>query len=307
MNLSLRNFVIAGSLLLSGVCAQTSYAIEHDGPLYMAGNINGWSTSNPVVINAEEGVYTYTFEDHYAPEFKLSRTFGEDWNAFNAGGLTIDNPAGMTEAGTYELKENNDPGNFSMVKGCWTITVDLVNMTFTVDGAADAFEAPELYYRGVVRGENHWDTMQYKFTAQPQLSENNEVVYELEIEGGLNVGDEFKIADANWNTHFSTWPQEVVEGTTKDMHYQWEANSKINSELKPHAKLTFYMPVDNYTSGNSWLKIESLNTTGVDDIAVDTDDAAPVYYNLQGVRVENPSNGLYIVKKGTKVAKELVR
>ena len=42
------------------------------------------------------------------------------------------------------------------------------------------------------------------------------------------------------------------------------------------------------------------------DIAVD--DNAPVeYYNLQGVRVENPANGLYIRRQGSKAEKVIVR
>lgn len=36
-------------------------------------------------------------------------------------------------------------------------------------------------------------------------------------------------------------------------------------------------------------------------------DAAPVYYNLQGQKVENPSAGLYIVRRGNQVSKEYVR
>lgn len=45
---------------------------------------------------------------------------------------------------------------------------------------------------------------------------------------------------------------------------------------------------------------------GVSDIAVD--DNAPVeYYNLQGVRVENPANGLYIRRQGSKAEKVIVR
>lgn len=49
---------------------------------------------------------------------------------------------------------------------------------------------------------------------------------------------------------------------------------------------------------------------GVDNIVIDTPeaiDALPEYYNLQGVRVENPSSGLYIVKRGNKVTKEIIR
>lgn len=49
---------------------------------------------------------------------------------------------------------------------------------------------------------------------------------------------------------------------------------------------------------------------GVQGVAADMDaDAnAPVeYYNLQGIRVANPENGLYIVKQGKKVSKQVIR
>lgn len=46
--------------------------------------------------------------------------------------------------------------------------------------------------------------------------------------------------------------------------------------------------------------------SGVAEIGVD--ENAPVeYYNLQGIRVENPENGLYIVKQGNKVTKKVIR
>ena len=48
-------------------------------------------------------------------------------------------------------------------------------------------------------------------------------------------------------------------------------------------------------------------TTGVESISIE-DSTAPVeYFNLQGVRVENPENGLYIVRQGNKVSKQLIR
>ena len=47
--------------------------------------------------------------------------------------------------------------------------------------------------------------------------------------------------------------------------------------------------------------------TGVESISVE-DSVAPLeYFNLQGVRVENPENGLYIVRQGNKVSKQLIR
>ena len=47
--------------------------------------------------------------------------------------------------------------------------------------------------------------------------------------------------------------------------------------------------------------------TGIADVAVDNEDAAPVYYNLQGVEVANPENGIYVVRRGSKVTKEVIR
>lgn len=56
--------------------------------------------------------------------------------------------------------------------------------------------------------------------------------------------------------------------------------------------------------GNKW--ICELGQTGVENVEVDADVPA-VYYNLSGVRVANPANGLYIVVRGTKVTKEYIR
>ncbi len=47
--------------------------------------------------------------------------------------------------------------------------------------------------------------------------------------------------------------------------------------------------------------------SGIDEIASDDENAPVEYYNLQGIRVENPSNGLYIRKQGSKATKVLVR
>ena len=41
--------------------------------------------------------------------------------------------------------------------------------------------------------------------------------------------------------------------------------------------------------------------------AVEVEEGEAVYYNLQGVQVANPQNGLYIVKRGNKIAKQYIR
>ena len=52
--------------------------------------------------------------------------------------------------------------------------------------------------------------------------------------------------------------------------------------------------------------ISGLSTTGITDIVAD--ENAPVeYFNLQGIRVDNPENGLYIRRQGNKVTKVIVK
>ena len=56
------------------------------------------------------------------------------------------------------------------------------------------------------------------------------------------------------------------------------------------------------------LNWQNTEVGGINDIVVDNaTDAPAVYYNLQGVQVANPSNGIYIVRQGNKVSKQYIR
>ncbi len=54
------------------------------------------------------------------------------------------------------------------------------------------------------------------------------------------------------------------------------------------------------------VKLAQAGSAGVESAVVES-NVAPEYYNLQGVRVDNPSSGLYIVKRGDKVSKVYLR
>lgn len=47
-------------------------------------------------------------------------------------------------------------------------------------------------------------------------------------------------------------------------------------------------------------------TSGIADIEVSADENTPEYYNLQGIRVQNPSNGIYIRRQGDKIEKVIL-
>lgn len=65
--------------------------------------------------------------------------------------------------------------------------------------------------------------------------------------------------------------------------------------------------MNNTNANNGWLQISSVLYNGAVDSGVESvisdSDAAPVYYNLQGVKVANPEKGIYIVVKGDKTSK----
>lgn len=53
------------------------------------------------------------------------------------------------------------------------------------------------------------------------------------------------------------------------------------------------------------MTVSAMTSSGIDGISVS--EAPAEYYNLQGVRVDNPVHGLYIVRRGSTVTKEYVR
>lgn len=61
-----------------------------------------------------------------------------------------------------------------------------------------------------------------------------------------------------------------------------------------------------YASSPGWRKFLSIESfdgeTSISEIQYEENDA-PVYYNIQGMKIQNPQRGLYIVKRGSKVEK----
>lgn len=61
-----------------------------------------------------------------------------------------------------------------------------------------------------------------------------------------------------------------------------------------------------YQSAPGYIKLPEFD--GISSVAVDNNNAEAEYYNIQGVRVNNPVAGqLYIVKKGNEVSKRIMR
>lgn len=61
-------------------------------------------------------------------------------------------------------------------------------------------------------------------------------------------------------------------------------------------------PQNHYNMYFKNFRIEALVLSGIDDVEAD-EDAETEYYNLQGIRVANPTHGIYIMRRGSVISK----
>jgi hypothetical protein len=73
-----------------------------------------------------------------------------------------------------------------------------------------------------------------------------------------------------------------------------------------------YVPIgskDAYSNADTWKDFIHIveMSAGIDDIVSDQGNKPTVYYNLNGMRVNNPHNGIYIKREGSKAEKVLIK
>lgn len=134
----------------------------------------------------------------------------------------------------------------------------------------------------------------YGKTEDLSFPKNSELAWH---DATLNFGDYvFKNGDKiTIRPGANQWP---MNGNYDGLHPDY--NKENGSKLDP-------------TKGTCRFFLRNIKVTAVSDTQTSVvealvDDNAPVeYYNLQGMRVAEPENGLYIVKQGNKVSKKIIR
>ncbi len=146
-------------------------------------------------------------------------------------------------------------------------------------------------------------------------------LFELDFPEYLEVQN-YKMPNGEWK--YVNWEgapvwfesghmREVAAAFVKDPNLY---KNTIEFELEAPSAMTIGYHKDvnqnNYANPVFDFKLEYFDPTyegfgaGVENVAIDTN--APVeYYNIQGVRVANPENGIYIVRQGNKVEKKVIR
>ena len=116
----------------------------------------------------------------------------------------------------------------------------------------------------------------------------------------------------------------IADGATAACNYEllgyniYRDSKRLNAELlttpaftdtTADEKKTYEYAVSAvYTAGESALSVPvSAGIAGIDGVSADGSDAPAEYFNLQGVRVENPAPGIYIRRQGASVSKVVVK
>lgn len=111
---------------------------------------------------------------------------------------------------------------------------------------------------------------------------------------GLLLGDD----PFNWQPHLENIPADKKFTQTYRLTMCMKEQEIINTQGD-----VVYNPIEG-SEFTMYIKFTS-ETNAIEGI--DAENAEAEYFTLQGVRVAEPENGLYIVKRGEKVTKEIVR
>lgn len=281
------------------ILAAAALAFSANAQIYLVGSGEGldWTPETPMTVNLENNAYTVTINNLVG--FKISTAMG-DWDTFNGSAVTcaiteetLGQPIELT-AGDGDI---NTPwvGTYTLV-----ISADVKTMTVTTTTPKPSGPA-EIYIRGSVNEWNNLDGWQFVFDA-----DKNAYYFDCIAPHNIPMGAEFKVADANWgNINYGAAGAVYADDFGSDWNYN-AGNAVMSEDYAGTIEVTLPTVVKAPATVILHPEIIEHGGAGVADITVDA-NAPKEYFNLQGIRVANPTEGLYIVRQGKNVTKTYVK
>lgn len=154
----------------------------------------------------------------------------------------------------------------------------------------------------------------YMYRQLPAVPSKPTVTVPETADGKLKVGDKLTIeceAGATIAFKQDTAAPEAIAPRAADAASDWFNTGENPYEyeiMSLDVRVSFAAVKNGVYSEPAVLTIsDSGITTGIEGIEAEAADAPAEYYNLQGVRVNNPANGLYIRLQGGKAEKVIIR
>lgn len=295
---------------------------EYPENLVLVSEFTGWGNSGKTMTSEGNGVYTTTVDATANGNFRfISGTAAAQekwWESIEQWGAGAgDNDKKDAVVGENDLMAGGK-GNFIITEAAnYTFKVDLANlkMTLTKNGGVDPqpVVVPETLYMigNVPASEGEWSSS--KGVAMTKVGDTFTCITPISDAGeGYGYFSFCQVLGDDWDTVNSmdrfgaaTKDQEVVLGSTAYDFTTYKAG--VNASSCQSFKIAASEPKMNYlfTMDFKTGKLTIDQKTGIDSI--EAENGVAVYYNLQGQRVENPANGLFVRVLNGKATKVMVK
>ena len=246
------------------------------------------------MTEGEDGTWSWT-GDVKAGSFGvqyLENGIQQKWYASANEAAAIDAP------GDYNATENGKNWTLNL-EGKMTFTYNPTTLLLSVTGGSQSpVGTPEKVYLVGNFGDTHWDT-----TAPVEMTKDGDkfsVEAELKAAGTDTEDGYFSFVtakgaswdDVNGSDRYGAKTKDEAITVSTDVEYEKFAAgvnaSAANSWTLKAGKYVFTIDFE-----KGIVRVEPKTSTGVENISA-AGEAAAEYYNLQGVRVANPANGIFI-------------
>ncbi len=285
----------AAALFAVAANAQTLY-ITGDGD-FTGGTWNPAAPDQFQLVNGQ-----YEIEVTNLSQFKMSTEMG-DWDAFNNGVVGCD--YGSEQGVAVPLEMGYSANTYCPWKGDYKIvvTADLSTITLTTSTPKPNENDPvPVYLRGDMNG---WGT-----DAEWQFEQLQTNVYKFVCKDGQSIepGQGFKVADADWGKiNYGANETLLLDGDTAVFH------NGENIQTSEFFNGVFWFVINLNDSGENYVTLsndKSFVPDWYEDNSVEglfAEQGETVYFNLQGQKVANPTNGIYVAVKNGKAVKVAVK
>ncbi|MDE6548094.1 MAG: hypothetical protein K2L22_03755 [Muribaculaceae bacterium] len=236
----------------------------------VVGSFNGWG-ENPdfKMTEIRPGVWKATMYD-FSGSFKFRAN--ENWD-YNFGSASQNSgEATLIEAdGVYEIAWNGVDFNIPEEVEEVIFELDLNTSTLTIDGLTPTFLA--------LRG----NFIDWQFEWSYLFNEVESGVYMLYLDG---VGEDwrFKISDQDWNEFYTTGVTDMVAG---EIYPLIDRDGPDMGVDRTYSEVTMFLNVD-----EEYFSFYGEVANSVARAEIESGNAR--YFNMQGVEVKNPSDGIFI-------------
>lgn len=249
----------------------------------------------------------YTWEgDLKVGEFKILTDLTEGYDGLTLHPLAANTPIGKDKIDNapFACYKGGDDNKWNVaVAGTYRLTFNCEDCTMSSEfvketeyewPAVTPIETETLYLIGVVCGWNPDNAPECT-----KAAEGNVFVYEGQLPEGAFRATTTKA----WGTHIRPKVNNCPIGSEAyagDFTYVDEPDFNWDVKEAGNYRLTF--DLDNWT-----INTERLDVSSSAQFVISNMNNVPCeYYNLNGVRVQKPSKGIYIVKQGSKVSKVII-